>query len=215
MAFTNFRPSPAFTLPTIANAATLTALDANEFEQAKSNLASRGGFCQTAIGSRVNGRNLPVVGVIGGLGGGSSAWIQGFASVDWEIPIGSGIDSIDYLISLRLEQTCNVANEGVDRGGMVKLQLIMNGFLKTIQTWNYTTLPTNLQQAQGKIELSDLYKLSIDQPTYLSLVLSFDTVSGDSSLYGQFQRVGTFTNPLRFMGVDYFSFCAYRDCVGC
>lgn len=209
----NLRPAPNYTLPTLGTGATITATAVNGYQNAMAQLAGRGGYCQTAIMQRVNGLPIPVIGVRGG----PYKWIHGFRSVDWEIPIGSGINAIQFYIRHRLDQTINVAQDNTDGGGSIRLDLVLNGFAKNIYQSTYRDaigLPLNEVETMGIVQLDDLFKLPISQPAYMALVMTFDTV-GNADFYGEFQRVGTYMSPTYWMGVDMFGFAAFRDCEDC
>jgi len=216
MPITALRPAKTFTLTALGSGSPLTTTAINGYQDEMEHLAGRGGYCQTAIASRVNGQVHPIVGVKGDPNG--NAWLQGYIAREFIIPIGAGMDTMTILMGYRLLATIadNAAPLGF-WGATVRLQLIINGSSQQVyfDDWRGTMgFAFGANEVQLTVRLADLFKLPATSPAYMALVLTFDSSEGryqDGLTYSG----GGFTNPSFYMGVDYLSFAVYRNCEDC
>jgi len=221
------RDAPAYTLPILANGQGITTTAMNGYQDAASNLAGRGGYSQTAIAAKINGQTHCIVGIKGG-NGGAYSWINGKFQREFLVPMGSGINAMSLEIGLRLQPTQSDPDALLGfYGGQVKIDAVFNGVAKRLYsiTWR-ECLGYSLGARTDRIpiELGDLFKLPVNNPLYLALVLTYDPVEGAEKYYGtpntwdpnitQPQNSQP-TNPAYFQGVTYFGFSAYRNCSGC
>jgi len=216
MPIIGYRPAPAFTLPTLGTGQPLTTAAMNGFQDLMAHLAGRGASAHSETSVSVNGKVRPIVGVVGGLGGGTYAWDNGKQTVFWPIEIAAGYDTITYFMSYRLQQVVNTPPDGCE----IRLDLVLNGVAKRMTTvyWTDQDCATDFVNHAGyraaNFRIGNLFNLPVEQPATMYIVATFQSVH-DEALFGTPSGVGMFTNDRFWNGLDYIGFAAYRDCREC
>jgi len=216
MPIIGYRPAPPFVLPNLGNGSAMTTAAMNGFEDLKTHLAERGSYAHSETACNVNGKVRPIVGVVGGLGGGTYAFEHGKISTSWPVHVSAGYDTITYFLSCRLQQTVTTPADGC----MIRIDLVLNGVAKRVATprWSdddiYNNFGPHYGYRVGNFKIGNLFNLPIEQPATMYLVATFQTCENEAT-FGTPSPTGSFTNDQFWNGLEYFGFAAYRDCLPC
>ena len=216
MPIIGYRPAKPFTLPTLGTGSVLTTVAMNGFQDLMGHLAGRGASSHSETSVNVNGKVRPIVGVVGGLGGGAWAFDHGRQTTFWPIEIAAGYDTITFFMSYRLQQLSN----NMPEGAQIELSLVLNGVSKRMTLVKWTDpdcandFATHAGYRAANFRIGNLFNLPIEQPATMYIVATFQSVS-DPLFFGTPSRLGGFTNDRFWNGLDYIGFAAYRECREC
>lgn len=205
------RQSPNFAFQPLPNGALLTDTSWQAFQNAQSQLSTRG-RTESHSGQWHNGTFRPLVGVHARVPSSNNAggFFLGVSQCQIDLTLPPGYNRLWIAYQTRL-QTFQ-AHQNTLLGSRIDIDLMQMGAgLRLTSTgWqDNQALPLHVREVVQVFELGSIFRLSAQTETRLALRVTYDTCEGVRD-YDGLQAVGQLTNPAWWDGLGWLTYGVYR-----